>query len=476
MGFVSSMKTMLVGIAFTFFFVFNALFGQDSLEIILEGGFNAHPSNIARFNSPIFTADGNIYVSYIDSDLQTVVAQKKNGSWKTSVVSEITQDDPYHNQPSLAVDADGYIHVVYNMHATPWQYSVSMKPHDISEWDFKGQYAGENPGFTSTDPSQCSGDCYNDWQAEGKAAIPGNQVSYPFMSVDRNRTIYVSYRECFHCDASYFERQKSAGISKYDVKTKTWRRLAGVRPWATDENFVALGVHFFFDGNNRMHVSWIWGNHYTEDESSDAFFFNPNYPSYTYSDDGGNTFYSASGKRLSLPLNFAQTESIIEPEWIERPEESGYFWGYTEISALPNGNPVAVLFPRTITDGRVKKSVFVLNNGWSEPRFLPWGAEDLMVDSNGRFIAISSGIRMHISSDQGVSWENIEIDLTESYNIILDYAYSMESDNVRFWGFKEDGANSKIRIYTLKFKKEEVVDIIPPRAPINVQVKESDDN
>ena len=279
--------------------LYNSGLAQTSPEITIEGEFKVHASNIARFNAPLSSKNGSIYVAYISPDLQTVVAQKRNGQWHSTVVSEITQVNPYHNAPSIGIDEAGFVHVGYNMHATPWQYQMSRFPHDISEGQFRGQYAGETQGHYTPGDSQCEGDCFDNWLGNGLADIPGNQIGYMFMANDRDGKLYVAFRECNFCGNSYHQRQRSGGIAVYDAGTRKWRRLGGARPWATDSIYSTLGLHFHFDRNNRMHGSWVWGRHYTPDQSSDAFWFNPHFPCYAYSDEGGETFFTAQGQPLS---------------------------------------------------------------------------------------------------------------------------------------------------------------------------------
>ncbi|KAA3616250.1 MAG: hypothetical protein DWQ05_10925 [Calditrichaeota bacterium] len=453
------------------FFLLNQSHAQSPKEILIEGEFNVHPSNIARFNSPITTANGSIYIAFISPELETVVAQKRNAAWQTSIIAEITQDDAYHNAPSIATDERGYIHVLYNMHATPWQYSVSKEPENITSWEFRGQYAGENPGFPTADDSQCEGDCYDNWIGNGVAEIPGNQIGYMFMGNDRNGKLYVGFRECYYCDNSYHERQRSGGIVTYDSATKTWERVGNNRPWATDSVYSTQVLRFFFDRSNRMHISWVWGQHYTKDESSDAFWFNPNFPSYAYSDDGGQTFFTASGTPLSLPINFAESGHIIEPSWIKTPEDNGYFWGYSEITAMPDGTPYVLIFPRSESKPEVRKAFCSYTNAWSSPTALPWGGEDMVIDSKGVITVISAGIRMHRSADGGKMWHNYEIDLTGPYEIVVDYNYAMHFDSIRFMAMHKNSENPKIKIYTVTFT-DGTFDTTAPTPPKNLKAFE----
>ena len=456
--------------------VFNSGVMCQSFKIILEGKFNVHSANRALFNSPIVSYNGNIYAAFINQKLETVVAQKKGDVWSQSVVAPITQPDTWHNAPSIAVDSQGYIHVVYNMHSTPWQYSVSKNPDDIIQWEFRGQYAGSNPGKGVPSQAGCSGNCYNEWLGEGTADIPGNQITYPFLIKDRNGTLYISFREAYNCSTSdYYKREWSGGIAKYDVQTKTWERLAGMRPFAHDINYVPAsgGMHIFFDPQNRIHVSWVWGKHYTASEGSNSYFNNPNFPSYAYSEDGGNTFHKANGSTLNLPLNKNSSDVIISPVWIN-PKDNGYFYGYTNVAAMPNGTPYIFIWPKS-TSTKVDRALinYDSKNGWNKPQLMPWNATKLLIDSKGIITAFSSGSRVHRSYNKGQTWETFEIDLTDGSQIpVPDYGYFYDTDKIRFITISNRDADNIIKVWTLEFSSENGKhDKTSPDPPQNLEVK-----
>jgi hypothetical protein len=426
----------------------------EPFNATLEGKFSVHSANVGLHHTPITTFKDRIYIAYINPKGETVVGMKKQGQWTSAVVESKTRLDPYHTQPSIAVDTAGFIHVVYNMHGTPWQYKVSQQPETITSWDFRGQGAGTNPGQSSPTKSNCTGSCLSNWFSQGTAAIPGNQITYPFMTTDRNGVLYIAYRECFDCDhPDYFRRQWSGGIAKYDVQSKTWKRVGGVRPWAHDTQYVPLGIRMFFDPRNRMHVSWVWGKHYTATAGSAAFEKQPNYPSYAYSDDGGKTFYRADGDPLTLPIRFDQSDRIVPPSWIASPTK-GYFLGNTHVTADPQRQPYVIVHPLTISDN-VKRAftTYKVGRGWSYPPTpLPWSAARLFIDTAGTMTAISSGMRFHRSKSAGQDWTIFPLDETNgSFHVMPDFAYFRQTNQFRIYAMKEKGSDSAIKIWTVHF-------------------------
>jgi hypothetical protein len=412
-------------------------------------------ANIALFNSAIFTHGNAVYIAFVQPDssdgkgYQTVVGKFSEGVWKFSVVEPNSRRDPYHRQPSIVVDSDGYVHVTYNMHSSPWQYSVSASPEDISRWEFRGQ---ELRGPHDDERSSYV-------PGAGTADIPGNRITYQFITVDRNGTPYVIYREALKTDpgTDYFEMQWSLGIARYDVKSRTWQRVGpdgGVFPFATEPGFRAQGGHIHFDAHNRMHVSWTWYAEYERDGSGHT---KPNYPSYAYSDDGGITFNKADGTPLTLPICFADSDIVIHPSWLE-PNTEGYFYGYTQVCAMPDGTPYVWVMPKDGPPGTGRAIIrYDASTGWSNPMLMPWGATKFLIDSGGVITAVSSGIRVHRSYDGGQTWKTWEVDTGEgSFSIWLDHSHAPRTDQLRF--LAQRNANGELRVYTVNFFDDDTHD------------------
>ena len=77
-------------------------------------------------------------------NLRTVVRQGKRGAddnwtWIVKTIENRTLDSPWHTVPSIAVDHQNFVHVAYNMHNMPWQYSVSRQPGSLDAFDFRGE-------------------------------------------------------------------------------------------------------------------------------------------------------------------------------------------------------------------------------------------------------------------------------------------------------------------------------------------------
>jgi len=406
-------------------------------------------ANIGVFNSPICTHGDSVYVAFVRPDptdgegYQTVVARRSGEEWQLSVVEPRSRKDQWHSQPSLCVDRDGYVHVTYNMHSSPWLYSVSKRPEDISEWEFRGQeLRGPHDVVQS---GYISG--------PGTAAIPGNRITYQFMTTDRNGVPYVCYREALTTapGTDYYRMGWSLGVAKYDPDTRQWRRVGpggGVFPFATQPGFRGQGGSIFFDAANRMHLAWLF---YAEYERDGSGHLKPNYPCYARSDDGGETFHKADGAPLSLPVDLPNADVMLQPSWCE-PNERGYFSGYTHVGAMPDGTPWVEVMLKDPPPGKGPALVpCVPGEGWGEPMRTPYAGRQFVIDDVGTITVISSGLRVHRSHDGGRTWQMWEVDTEEGpYNYWPDLVYSRRPGRLRL--LAQPLASGELRVYTFAFR------------------------
>ena len=220
-----------------------------------------------------------------------------------------------------------------------------------------------------------------------------------------------------------------------------------------------------------MHVSWVWGKHYTATAGVAAFQKQSNYPSYAHSDDGGKTFRRANGDSLTLPIRFDQSERIVPPSWITSPTQ-GYFLGNTHVTADPQRQPYVVVNPLTISKNVNRAfTTYRAGRGWSyPPTLLPWAAARLFIDTAGTMTAISSGMRFHRSKSAGQDWTIFPLDEANgSFHVMPDFAYFLQTNQFRIYAMKEKGSDSAIKIWTAHFgdtvapQQESLNALIPPQ-------------
>lgn len=359
-------------------------------------------SNVGAFYTPMAHRNGAVYTINVEPaatqpngiNLQTVVRKgvKQGNSyvWTQTVVENRTLDDAYHALGSIAMDKDGYLHIAYNMHNMPWQYAVSRKPEDISEFQFLGEplSVGEI-GIVRYDNR-------TPFTYLGQAAIPGSQVTYPAFFQDRNRELYVTYRFALRPKRSFPEREYSAGIARYDAKTRTWSAIgqpvalsaddADLRrpgqprtatPFANTRGWWANDPRLWFDEKNGMHVAWSWADYGRFALGATP---EPTY-AYAYSPDGKN-FFRSDGSAYTLPIQYAQSDTIVPG--------NGYN-GTPNITLTRGGSGAPLIMlnpPRKPYHYVIRDPV---SRRWLPPIPSPFAAQVIHVEDNGTAWAFATG-------------------------------------------------------------------------------------
>lgn len=239
--------------------------------------------------------NGNVYVWILLPGLKTQIVKVPLDGGKAQMFplmpGHVTGDDP-HRYYTIGADAQGYIHVVGDMHSSAHvKHWISKRPEDISEFV-----------FTSNDGENKRPQGYN--------------VTYPHLFRGPDGVLYHSIR----CADPVW----GIGISVLDVKTQTWTMLGADVPaselhgkrenkktkgkplTAWEDNgeggnysYTQPHAHIKWDKTKRMHVVFGLLNENTPSSKgrhtgSDVL--------YAYSDDGGKTFCRGNGSQIQLPM------------------------------------------------------------------------------------------------------------------------------------------------------------------------------
>lgn len=294
--------------------------------------FDVHPSNKNVFSTPLAFKDGNLFVVNIESagsdekiGLETFIRhykEREDGAFVLhgkALIEPGTLNDPYHTQPSVGIDENGYVHVAYNMHNMPWQYKVSDLPLSISGFSFLGEKLRKSDRFAVKVLNRTY------FPGLGKAKIPGNQITYPAFFNDRYGRLFITYRFAVRPARKFKERDYAGGIARYSAMSKSWEPIGGevmvesrdmvgdgrrsVHPFAYYSNSAVYLLRLHFDSSNQMHVSWFWRLIGAGADVSRL--------SYVYSPDHEN-FYTTDGP-VSLPISisdalvFRKSKAVYSP-------------------------------------------------------------------------------------------------------------------------------------------------------------------
>ena len=131
-------------------------------------------------------------------------------------------NDNGHNQPSIAIDGEGKIHVFASMHHEDWNYFRSTTPGDVTSLV---EVSEEMPDAGST-------------------------ISYPITSVGPNGDVWLMVRTGPDSQA-----RRDGILYHYDLAAKTWERETVI---ASATNYSVYPDDLIVDENNQVHVLWEW--------------------------------------------------------------------------------------------------------------------------------------------------------------------------------------------------------------------------
>ena len=402
----------------------------ETVQVTNEMEFAAHRVNLGDFQSPLVTHNGSIYLVWIDDQLRTRIAKKSpDGSIATNVIFEQTDPDQYHNESSIGIDRDGCVHVVGNMHNSPygrgddgnpyyehpWQYKVSDWPEDIYSFSF----VGDDPERT----------------------IPGTWITYPLFARDRQGVLHIAFRHRVRFNTGWSPGIMAGAVARYDAAARKWRMLGGtdykhgVRTLIWNPGGVSAyqgyKVRVFFDRENRMHVGW---DVYTTQENRGGS--GATHVLYACSDDGGKTFRRADGQAYAkLPITVATGDVVFQ-------SRSGDLYNLTHVGVLADGRPVTSF----ISDG-AKLSRWMPGEGWSDAKEFPASFPARFVtDDRGVITAVGSGA-FHRSFDGGRTWRRYPVETGSTNACIFDYPYLAKTSQLRY----QVQADGNVTVYTAVF-------------------------
>jgi len=290
--------------------------GYDSGETsqpVLEFEVPAHAKDGAGcFASPVASDElGNIYLAWLDPSVRLKVARKDpTGQVTTAVIEEHAGIDEDHFNASLGMDKFGYLHVVWGVHNSRWKYKVSRAPRDITEWDDTGPL--------------------RDGEAGNPRGLPGVEVSYPSFFKDRDRDLYLAFRNRVSTKG-WEAGDQSGGLARYaadpDARKGRWRMLGGRNhPHADSPEIHAWGgrallwtglvgrpdspayqsymISHAVGPDGRIHIAWAFNDNTVKAWEVHQF-------GYAASADKGETWAGADGRRFtSLPMTDTHYDEV----------------------------------------------------------------------------------------------------------------------------------------------------------------------
>ncbi|WP_258103484.1 BNR-4 repeat-containing protein [Marinoscillum sp. MHG1-6] len=158
----------------------------------------------------------------------------------TRLFPTIGKNDASHNDATIAVDGDGYIHVMIGMHNDKMKYYKSDNPEDPTSFT---NLSTSMPGYNDT-------------------GMYEKQYTYPDAATASNGdVIFVLRRNGLGTDGNSKQHYEKQDLYHYDLSTGQWSMV-----WIKGKDADASGELYrnaymsriFADDNNNIHIGTVW--------------------------------------------------------------------------------------------------------------------------------------------------------------------------------------------------------------------------
>ncbi len=290
----------------------NAQLKTNTTDIGLGWSNNSVNTVIFR-NSALTSFKGIQYTAYYNPEGKMVLAKRKLNAKKWDVV--VT---PYsgnvkdaHNDISIAIDIEGYLHVSWDHHDTRLRYAKSKTPFSLE--------LGEEQSMTGKDEAK---------------------VTYPeFHNLPNGELLF-----CYRSGAS---GRGNMIMKSYDVKTEKWTSLQNNLIDGENQRSAYWQICV---GKKGIYISWVWRESWDVSTNHDIC--------YAFSADGGKTWTKSTGEKYNLPI----TKATAEHAW-DVPQNSSLI-NQTAMTVDDAGNPYITTYWNN--DGVPQyKVVYLLDGKWN---------------------------------------------------------------------------------------------------------------
>lgn len=271
------------------FFSCNVSAQLKTTESEIGLGWSNNSVNTVIFrNSALTSFKGNQYTAYYDPEGKMILAKRKFNSKKWDrVVSPYSGNvKDAHNDISIVIDSEGYLHVSWDHHDTRLRYARSKMPFSLE--------LGEEKPMTGQDEAK---------------------VTYPeFHNLPNGNLLF-----CYRSGAS---GRGNMIMKSYDVKTQQWTSLQNN---LIDGENQRSAYWQMCVGDKGIYISWVWRESWDVSTNHDIC--------YAFSADGGKTWKKSTGEKYILPI----TKATAEHAW-EVPQNSSLI-NQTAMTVDEQGNP-----------------------------------------------------------------------------------------------------------------------------------------
>lgn len=209
------------------------------------------------------------YAAWYDSTGHVMVARRNRNEdrWEAKRTKMEGNVSDAHNVISIMVDGDGYLHLAWDHHDSPLNYCRSTAPGELE--------------FTDRLPMTGS--------------LEEDGVTYPEFYKLPDGNLLFAYRYGASGEGNLV-------LNEYDVRSQKWSRIHdSVIDGGGERNAY---WQMCVDKSGSIHLSWVWRETWDVATNHDLC--------YARSDDGGKTWRTSQGKKLSIPVNADNAEYALK--------------------------------------------------------------------------------------------------------------------------------------------------------------------
>ncbi len=404
--------------------------------------------------TPIAAGGGYVYTANIEHgpdgdangiNLKTVVRQGRmddNGNWiwTSFVVEDRTVHDEYHTSPSVAVDRHGFVHVTYNMHNIPWQYKRTVRPHDITEWEFLGQEV------TTAQLRELKFENRVSYPTLGTAEIPGNQITYPAFFYDNNNDIYLSYRFAAKPAQRFANRAFSGALAEYDVDLRRWTSIGEevinssddfrfdedssntATALASQQGWTAYHPRINFGPNNEIGIFHFYRNGIAGTQLTRPC---------AYRETASGGFETYDGSPITLPVTTADCGNMGF-------SDSQQFYSTGNVAGDSKGMPSVLLSP--VGEPRVIMTYSESENKWVSEKS-PGNSIEIFYDRDDNLWAASHRFTLYRRLANETEWQTVfkddtakdchpKVRLNANRTVAYIHTHACDSKSVSIYGLQ----------------------------------------
>jgi hypothetical protein len=308
---IATVKNLFLIMAF-FSATVNAQLKTNITDIGLGWSNNSVNTVIFR-NSALTSFKGIQYTAYYNPEGKMVLAKRKLNAekWDVLVTPYSGNVKDAHNNISIAIDIEGYLHVSWDHHDTRLRYAKSKAAFSLE--------LGEEQSMTGKDEAK---------------------VTYPeFHNLPDGKLLF-----CYRSGAS---GRGNMIMKSYDVKMQQWTSLQNNLIDGENQRSAYWQICV---GKKGIYISWVWRESWDVSTNHDIC--------YAFSADGGKTWEKSTGEKYNLPI----TKATAEHAW-DVPQNSSLI-NQTAMTVDDLGNPYITSYWNN--DGIPQyKVVYLLDRKWN---------------------------------------------------------------------------------------------------------------